>query len=117
MGLLVSILAGIIPMLIFAWFLYLLDRYEKEPLQLLFGVFSWGAVVAAGAAYVINTLSSMGLYLITQSDFATQLTLSTLVAPAVEETLKGAAVFLSIWSSGQNLIHPSMALFMGASQP
>jgi len=93
MGLLVSILAGIIPMLIFAWFLYLLDRYEKEPLQLLFGVFSWGAVVAAGAAYVINTLSSMGLYLITQSDFATQLTLSTLVAPAVEETLKGAAVF------------------------
>jgi len=94
MGLLVSTLAGIIPMFVFAWFLYLLDRYEKEPLQLLVGVFAWGAIVAAGAAYVINTLSSMGLYLITQSDFATQLTLSTLVAPAVEETLKGAAVFI-----------------------
>jgi RsiW-degrading membrane proteinase PrsW (M82 family) len=94
MGLLVSILAGIIPMFIFAWFLYLLDRYEKEPLHLLLGVFAWGAVVAAGAAFVINTLSSMGLYLITQSEFATQLTLSTLIAPAVEETLKGAAVFV-----------------------
>jgi len=93
MGLLVSILAGIIPMFIFAWFLYLLDRYEKEPLHILLGVFSWGAVVAAGAAFVINTLSSMGLYLITQSEFATQLTLSTLIAPVVEETLKGAAVF------------------------
>jgi RsiW-degrading membrane proteinase PrsW (M82 family) len=94
MGLLVSILAGIIPMFIFAWFLYLLDRYEKEPLLLLVGVFAWGAVIAAGAAYLINTLSSIGLYWITQSDFATQLTLSTLIAPAVEETLKGAAVFI-----------------------
>ena len=94
MGFLVSILAGIIPMFIFAWFLYLLDRYEKAPLLLLVGVFAWGAVVAAGAAFVINTLSSMGLYLITQSDFATQLTLSTLIAPAVEETLKGVAVFI-----------------------
>ena len=70
MGLLVSILAGIIPMFIFAWFLYLLDRYEKEPLHLLLGVFAWGALVAAGAAFVINTLSSMGLYLITQSEFS-----------------------------------------------
>jgi len=94
LGLLVSILAGIIPMFVFAWFLYLLDRYEKEPLPLLFGVFAWGAVIAAGAAYLINTLSSIGLYWITQSDFATQLTLSTLIAPAVEETLKGAAVFI-----------------------
>ena len=93
-GFLVSALAGIVPMLIYAWFLYMLDRYEKEPLKLLLGVFTWGAVVAAGAAYVINTLSSMGVYFLTQSDFASQLTVSTLVAPAVEETLKGAAVLI-----------------------
>jgi len=94
LGLLISVLAGIVPMLIYAWFLYILDRYEKEPLKLLLGVFTWGAVVAAGAAYVINTLSSMGIYFLTQSDFASQLTVSTLVAPAVEETLKGAAVLI-----------------------
>jgi len=94
LGFLVSALAGIIPMLIYAWFLYLLDRYEKEPIKLLVGVFTWGAVVAAGAAYLINTLSSDGVYLITQSDFASRLTVSTLVAPAVEETLKGAAVLI-----------------------
>ncbi|MCJ7716038.1 MAG: PrsW family intramembrane metalloprotease, partial [Anaerolineales bacterium] len=93
-GFLVSTLAGMIPMLVYAWFLYTLDRYEKEPLKLLLGVFAWGSVVAAGAAYIINSLSSMGLYLITQSDFTARLTLSTLVAPIVEETLKGAAVFI-----------------------
>jgi len=94
MGILVSIAAGIFPMLIYAWFLYYLDRYEKEPLPLLIGVFSWGAIVAAGVAYLINSLSSIGLYVLTQSEFATQLTVSALVAPVVEETLKGAAVFL-----------------------
>ena len=94
LGFMVSTLAGVIPMLIYAWFLFMLDRYEKEPLKLLLGVFTWGAVVAAGAAYLINTLSSIGVYLITQSDFASQLTVSTLVAPAVEETLKGAAVLI-----------------------
>ncbi len=92
MGFVVSMFAGILPMLFFAWFLYYLDRYEKEPLPLLAVVFSWGAVVAAGVAFFINSLSSMGVYLITQSDFATQLTVSTIVAPIVEESLKGAAV-------------------------
>lgn len=94
MDFMVSIIAGILPMLFFAWFLYYLDRYEKEPLPLLVVVFSWGAVVAAGVAFLINSLSSMGLYLITQSEFATQLTVSTMIAPIVEETLKGAAVLL-----------------------
>ena len=94
MGLFVSILAGLLPMLLYAWFLYLLDRYEKEPIKILFGVFIWGAIFAAGAAFLINTTSSMGVYLITQSEYATQLTISTLIAPAVEETLKGAAVLV-----------------------
>ncbi len=94
MGLAVSIILGIVPMLFYSWLLYYLDRYEKEPLPILAAVFSWGAIVAAGAAYLVNTLSSMGLYLITASEFTTQLTVSTLVAPIFEESLKGAAVLL-----------------------
>lgn len=94
MGLFVSILAGILPMLLFAWVLYSLDRYEKEPIFLLAIVYCWGAVIAAGGAFIFNSFSSLGIYLITQSEFATQLTISTLVAPLVEETLKGTAVFL-----------------------
>ena len=94
MGLFVSFLAGFIPMLLYAWFLYFLDRYEKEPFKILLGVFSWGAIIAAGTAYIINSVTSMGVYLVTQSEYATQLTISTMVAPVVEETLKGPAVFI-----------------------
>jgi len=94
MGVLMSILAGVVPMAFYAWILYYLDRYEREPIKLLVGVFFWGAVIAAGAAFVINTITSSGIYFITQSEFATKLTISTLVAPAVEETLKGTAVLI-----------------------
>lgn len=81
-------------MAFYAWILYFLDRYEREPIKLVIGVFLWGAVIAAGSAFVINTITSSGIYFITQSKFATQLTISTLVAPVVEETLKGAAVLM-----------------------
>jgi RsiW-degrading membrane proteinase PrsW (M82 family) len=94
MGLFVSFLAGLLPMMLYAWFLYLLDRYEKEPIKILFGVFIWGAIFAAGAAFLINSVSSIGVYLITQSEYATQITISTMIAPVVEETLKGAAVLV-----------------------
>jgi len=94
MGPLMSTIAGVVPMAFYAWILYYLDRYEREPVKLLVGVFLWGAIIAAGAAFVINTITSSGIYFITQSEFATQLTISTLVAPVVEETLKGAAVLM-----------------------
>lgn len=94
MGVLISIIAGVLPMAFYAWILYFLDRYEREPIKLLIGVFLWGAVIAAGAAFVINSITSSGIYFLTQSEFATQLTISTLVAPVVEETLKGAAILM-----------------------
>lgn len=94
MGILMSIIAGVLPMVFYAWLLYYLDRYEREPFTLLISVFLWGSVIASGAAFVINSITSSGIYFITQSEFATQLTISTLVAPVVEETLKGAAVLI-----------------------
>lgn len=93
-GLLLSFLAGVVPMAFYAWLLYYLDRYEKEPLRLLLGVFSWGAVIAASGAFLINSISSLGIFLLTQSQLAAQLTVTTAIAPVVEESLKGAAVLL-----------------------
>ena len=43
---------GFVPMLLLAAFVNWLDRYEKEPILLLGGVFLWGAVVAAGSAFL-----------------------------------------------------------------
>ena len=94
MGFILSVFLGFIPMLIFAWILYWLDRYEKEPKLLIGGVFFWGAAVSAGVAFVVNTLVGMGIYLFTNSDVLTELATGSIVAPPVEETLKGLAVLL-----------------------
>ncbi len=94
MGFLASVFFGFIPMLGFAWFVYWLDRYEKEPKFLLGAVFIWGAVVAAGVAYVVNTVLGLGVYFVTGSEAVTEFATASLVAPPVEETLKGLAVLL-----------------------
>jgi RsiW-degrading membrane proteinase PrsW (M82 family) len=93
-GLFLSAAAGALPMALYASFLYYLDRYEKEPLKLLVGMFLWGAIIAAGLSFLVNSISSLGFYIITQSDFATQIATSTLIAPLAEETLKGAAILI-----------------------
>lgn len=94
MGFFLSLLSGFLPMLLYAGFVYWLDRYEKEPKVLLGGVFIWGAVVAAGAAFFINTLLGIGIYLFTNSESVTEWTTSSIIAPIIEETLKGLAVLV-----------------------
>lgn len=94
MGLFLSVFFGFVPMFLFAAIVYWLDRYEKEPRILLGVVFAWGAVVAAGVAFVVNTGLGIGVYMFTQSEIATELTTGSLIAPVVEETLKGLAVLL-----------------------
>jgi RsiW-degrading membrane proteinase PrsW (M82 family) len=94
MGFLVSVFFGFFPMLMFAWFVYWLDRYEKEPKVLLGGVFVWGAVVAAGFAFVFNTILGTGVFLVTNSEAITEFTTGSIIAPPVEEVLKGFAVLI-----------------------
>lgn len=91
---LASVFMGFAPMLVMAYIVYWLDRYEKEPVPLLTTVFFWGAVVAAGGAYVINTVLGMGFYLFTGSEYATDVATGSLIAPVVEEILKGLAVVI-----------------------
>lgn len=98
MGLILSLLLGFLPMLFFAWILYWLDRYEKEPKILLGGIFFWGAVVASGVAFIVNTLLGVSIYIATQSEAITELATGSLVAPPVEEILKGMAVLLVFWA-------------------
>jgi protease PrsW len=91
-GLIISVLFGFIPMFVFAIFVYWLDRYEKEPKLLLLGVFTWGAVIAAGTAFIVNTLLGMGVFAVTESETAAVVATGSLFAPVVEESLKGIGV-------------------------
>jgi len=94
MGFFLSLISGFLPMLLYAGFVYWLDRYEREPKVLLGGVFIWGAVVAAGAAFFTNTLLGIGVYLFTNSESLTEWTTGSIIAPVIEETLKGLAVLV-----------------------
>ena len=46
LGVFLSVLAGVIPTVIYAAVIWWFDRYEKEPLWLLGITFMWGAIPA-----------------------------------------------------------------------
>jgi len=94
MGFILSLLFGFVPMLLFAGIINWFDRFEKEPLALLGGVFVWGAVFAAGVAFFVNSVLGSAIYWVTGSEHAAEFTSGSLIAPVVEEMLKGAAVLL-----------------------
>ncbi len=94
MGAAAAFFLSFIPGVFYAWVVYWMDRYEKEPKLLVGGVFLWGAVVAAGGAYILNTVFGIGVYLITGSEGLAELTTGSIAAPLTEESLKALAVLL-----------------------
>ena len=94
MPLFASIFFGFVPMFMFAGFINWLDRYEKEPKALLGAAFVWGVLIAGGGAYIINTLLGLGVYIVTGSEGATDFATASIIAPIVEESLKGLAVLV-----------------------
>ncbi len=57
-------------------------------------VFLWGAVVAAGVAYLLNSLFGASVFLITQSELAADFSTGAISAPIIEESMKGFAVLI-----------------------
>jgi RsiW-degrading membrane proteinase PrsW (M82 family) len=94
MAFLVAVVFAFVPAFLMAVFIYWLDRYEKEPLILLGAAFFWGAVIAAGGAFIINTVFGIGIYALTGSGDIADQTTASVVAPFVEEGLKGLAVLI-----------------------
>ena len=89
--LLISIIAATIPVLIYMGIIYWVDRYEKEPGWLLAATFLWGAIPSVIIAYVVNTIVGMPFYYLT-SEANADVMVASLIAPIVEESIKGLAV-------------------------
>lgn len=87
----ISIIAATIPVLVYIGVVYWVDRYEKEPGWLLAATFLWGAVPSILIAYVANSVLGLPFYLLASEATADVLT-ATLIAPIVEESIKGMAV-------------------------
>jgi RsiW-degrading membrane proteinase PrsW (M82 family) len=91
-ALLASFFFGFAPMFLFAAFVNWLDRYEKEPKLLLGAAFMWGVIIAGGGAYILNTAFGIGIYALTGSEGVAEFGTTSIVAPIIEEALKGLAV-------------------------
>ncbi len=87
----ISIIVAIIPTLFYGAIIYWVDQYEKEPWWLLTAAFLWGAIPSIILAYFFNTTLSLPIYELLEVETADAVAAS-LVAPLVEESLKGFAL-------------------------
>ncbi len=76
-----------------------LDRFESEPTRYLVFAFLWGALVATLLAAVFNTGAIAVLEVAADPDAAVTAT-AVVVAPVVEEAMKGVLVLLVWWALG-----------------
>ncbi len=88
---LLSFLACVIPTALYAGVIYWADQYEKEPWWLLSAAWLWGAIPSIILAFLLSALFSGSITLITGQEFG-ELADATVVAPLVEESVKGAAL-------------------------
>lgn len=79
---------------LYAYIVYWLDRFEREPKRLLLVVFLWGALVATIAAAIAELILGAGVASFTGSESFGEMATHTFFAPFFEESLKGIAVFL-----------------------
>ncbi len=91
---LLSVLAAIVPMLLYPLFLYWMDRYEKEPLALLGATFLWGFVPAAILSLITQTILGFPFLLLDETGTLADTVGTVFLAPVTEEIFKGIAVLV-----------------------
>jgi RsiW-degrading membrane proteinase PrsW (M82 family) len=69
----------------------MLDRYDPEPAEVLFGCVLWGGIVSCGIAVTINSLVEEAVRASAGDEIAT-IVATTICAPIVEEGMKGLGV-------------------------
>lgn len=92
LGIILSLLAGGTATALYAWLVWWLDRYEKEPWWLLALVFLWGAVPAVILSVVTELILDIPISVLGHG-LAYEVAGGSVVAPVVEEVAKGLAVF------------------------
>ena len=112
MILVLSLLAAIIPTVFYVALIYWVDRYEKEPLSLVLAAFLWGAIPSIMAAFIFNTAFSIPFYLLSEGfgDFVG----ASIIAPLIEESLKGLALLGIFFFWRHELDSPLDGIIYGA---
>jgi RsiW-degrading membrane proteinase PrsW (M82 family) len=92
-----SLMAAIIPTLLYVTILVLMDRNEREPWLLMVLVFAWGAAPAVMLSLMGEILFSFKVHEFYPAPGAANLFNVAVVAPVVEELAKAAAVLIVFW--------------------
>ncbi len=117
--LLASIFLGIVPMTLYAFVIWRIDRWEKEPFHLMAAAFLWGCIPAVILAIIAQTIFEIPIGNFSNGDaFLGELIQASIAAPVTEEITKGlglALIFLifrrEIDSILDGLIYGSMIGF------
>lgn len=113
-GTLVGAIAALVPLATVLATVHWLDRWEPEPRIYLFLSFAWGAGIATGAALLVNTRAFVWLSGVFADPAAVELLGVGVVAPVVEEVLKGVALLaIILWR--RKLINSTVDLLVYAA--
>ena len=89
-GVILSLLAAVLPTLLCVGAIYWADRYEKEPTRLLATAFLWGAIPALLVAVAVRLFFRLPVDLLGPN--AIEAVRAGVVAPLIEEALKAAVL-------------------------
>jgi len=111
MPIIVSVIAAIIPMLLYLFLIYKLDKHEREPIILIFMHYIWGAISSIIIVFIVNDLVGLSFSYLNLI-FPTVLQV-ILFAPLIEELSKGSFIYFS--SQNENFDNLTDALVYGAA--
>ncbi len=95
LGLPLSVIAGLIPAMIYGWFVNWLDRHEKEPWWLLMLTFLWGAIPAIIMALIAQVILGIPTtWVVGNTSLAYEVIEGSVWAPLTEEVAKGLGVVI-----------------------
>ncbi len=86
----VSLVMAVAPMLAMLFFIWWVDRYDREPLRYVIGAFAWGGFGAI-AFSILGTELGIGLFGDLSAE-AEDRVVTLFIAPVVEELMKGIVV-------------------------
>ncbi len=95
LGLTLAIVAGIFPGLMYLLLIYHFDRYEKEPLKLVFTVLLWGSIPSILVGILVQVFFTLPPEFLSAKII--EVIQTGLISPFTEEAIKGAIlVFIAI---------------------
>jgi len=91
-------LAAIIPMSLYLYLIWKMDKYDREPVKLVLANYLWGALGAVILALMGSLILTFFVQIFISDEFDIDLFGSVIIAPFVEEITKGVFLLITITS-------------------